>query len=127
MASHDDKTVTKVAYNGVEYYHIGLNLGNFIDTFRLSLGDYGAIATAFYLTPEENVIFWFTWALIVIIGSIIFLNFVIAEASHSYEVVSEKLEEFVQLEKANMIAEAEGMRPRHMKTMHDFPKYIIMR
>lgn len=26
-----------------------------------------------------------------------------------------------------MICEAEGMRPSTMKTMHDFPKYIIIR
>lgn len=127
IKTHDDASLTKAPYNGVEYHHIGLNVGNFIDSFRISLGDYASIGTAFFLTTEENVLYWIVWALIVLIGCIVFLNFVIAEACHSYEVVSDRLTEFVQLQKAKMICEAEGMRPSRLKTMHDFPKYIIKR
>jgi len=127
MQTHDDDSVTKVAYNGVEYHHIGLNVGNFFDSFRISLGDYASIGTAYYLSPEENILYWICWLLIVIVGCIVFLNFVIAEACHSYEVVAERLDEFIMLGKSKMISEAEGMRPSNMKTMHDFPKYIIIR
>lgn len=127
IKTHDDISITKEAYNGVEYHHIGLNFGNVIDSFRISLGDYASIGTAYFLTFEENILYWIVWALIVIIGCIVFLNFVIAEACHSYDVVSEKLKEYIELEKSKMINEAEGMRPSKLKTMHDFPKYIIIR
>ena len=95
IKTHDIASETKEAYNGVEYHHIGLNFGNFIDAFRISLGDYASIGTAFFLTTEENVLYWIVWALIVLIGCIVFLNFVIAEACHSYETVNEKLEEYI--------------------------------
>ena len=57
------------------------------------------------------------WALVVIIGSIIFLNFIIAEASASYEKVNECLEEFVEKEKASLIAESEIMTPRFLQSV----------
>lgn len=123
----DGKIIPKAPFPGVEYVHVGLAIGNFFDVFRISLGDYASLETAVFLSVEDNFLYWIMWLLIVVIGCIIFLNFIIAEASHSYEVVSERLEEFIQIEKAKMIGEAEGMRPSHMKSMQDFPKFIIIR
>ena len=48
------------------------------------MGDFGAIAAADYLTLEENYLFWFIWLLTAVITCIIFLNFIVAEASASY-------------------------------------------
>jgi len=48
------------------------------------MGDFGAIAAADYLTDEENYLFWFIWLLTAVITCIIFLNFIVAEASASY-------------------------------------------
>ena len=65
--------------------------------------------------------------MIVVITCIIFLNFIIAEASASYEKVSERLKAFILMQKANMIGEAEEMRPFCWKNPDKFPKYIVVR
>ena len=67
------------------------------------------------------------WAIVVIVGCIIFLNFIIAEASASYEKVNSRLTEYIQKEKSNLIAESEAMTPNIFKSMHSYPKYIICR
>lgn len=56
-----------------------------------------------------------------------FLNFIIAEASYSYENVSEKLEAYILSEKAALIEEAEMMLFENCKNKDNFPKYIIIR
>jgi hypothetical protein len=47
----------------------------------------------------------------VLILSIIFLNFIIAEASASYERVTELLVEVIEQDKCNMLVEAEKLTP----------------
>ena len=56
-----------------------------------------------------------------------FLNFIIAEASYSYENVSEKLDAYILSEKASLIEEAELMLFESCKDKQNFPKYIIIR
>ena len=114
-------------YPGVEYKEIGLFVGNVFDVLRTTLGDYNCINTSLFLESGETYLFWFMWMIVVIIGCIIFLNFIIAEASASYSKVSEKIEEYIQKEKANLISESEGMTPNVFKSMHSYPKYIIIR
>ena len=114
-------------YPGVEYKEVGLFVGNIFDVLRTTLGDYNCINTSMYLDISETIIFWFAWIIVVIIGCIIFLNFIIAEASASYEKVSKSLGEFIMKEKANLISESEGMKPDVFKSMHNFPKYIVIR
>ena len=75
---------------------MGNVIGNLIDTFRISLGDYSSVSSAVYLSDNDNYLFWIIWFIIVFIGCIIFLNFVIAEACHSYEVVVENLEQYIE-------------------------------
>ena len=92
----------------------------------MSMGDYDfEAATA--LSEAENIIYWVIWLLIVVITCIIFLNFIIAEASASYEKVSERLQAYILMQKANMISEAEEMRPYCWKDQDKFPKYIVIR
>ena len=74
-----------------EYSHIGLFLGYIISTFRMSLGDFDFEASM-RLTPWENYMFWFYWFLTVLVSCIIFLNFLIAEVSSSYEKVMETVD-----------------------------------
>lgn len=69
---------------GIEYEQIGLFLGNIMATIRISMGDFAAIDAADFLTKEENYLFWFIWLLTAILTCIIFLNFIVAEASASY-------------------------------------------
>ena len=113
-------------YPGSEYANVGLFVGNLLSTLRMSMGDFGFDA-AILLDDAENIIYWFVWLLIVIITCIIFLNFIIAEASASYEKVSDKLMAFILSEKAAMIQEAEEMTFLDFKNEEKFPKYIITR
>jgi hypothetical protein len=74
---------------GIEYDKIGLFFGNFIQTIRLSMGDFAAIDAANTLTKSENYVFWLVWFVTVVVTCIVFLNFIVAEASASYTTVSE--------------------------------------
>ena len=55
------------------------------------------------------------------------MNFIVAEASNSYNEVSEYLEEFIQKQKADLTQEAEDVYPEQLKEEKKFPKYIIIR
>ena len=70
------------------------------------MGDFGAITPSDYLTPAENYIFWVIWILTAVITCIIFLNFIVAEAGASYTAVSEQLENYIQQQRAVLVAEA---------------------
>lgn len=74
---------------GIEYDKIGLFFGNFIQTIRLSMGDFAAIDAANTLSKSENYVFWLVWFVTVVVTCIVFLNFIVAEASASYTTVSE--------------------------------------
>ena len=67
-------------------------MGNFISVMRISLGDQSIIKGVEYLTKEENILFWIIWVLAVIVNCIVFLNFIVAEASNTYNNVSAQLE-----------------------------------
>ena len=96
---------------GIEYEKIGLFLGNIFQTVRISMGDFAVIAAADYLTQEENILFWIIWLITVIVTCIVFLNFIVAEASASYAEVSDQLENYIQLQRADLVAEAESLQP----------------
>ena len=44
------------------------------------------------LTVAENITFWVVWLLMILLGLIIFLNFVIAEVTKSYNTVDANIE-----------------------------------
>ena len=111
---------------GIEYKVVGLFLGNIIQTLRMSLGDFGFDA-AMELDSSENYIYWVVWSLILLVTCIIFLNFIIAEASASYEKVSEFLQLYILAEKAALIQQAEEMELSRFKSQEKFPEYIIIR
>jgi hypothetical protein len=76
-----------------EYKALGLHIGEFMWTLRLSLGDGSAIEAAKKLeTPAEHRVFWIMWLIVTIVTCVIFLNFIVAEASASYVKVTETLE-----------------------------------
>lgn len=109
-----------------EYENVGLFFGYLFYTLRISMGDFDFDATT-YLSNEENVIYWVIWLMVVIITCIIFLNFIIAEASNSYAKVKEALTAMINKEKSALIGEAEGLFPPTQKTAKLFPKYVIIR
>lgn len=97
-----------------EYYtHLGPFTGNVIDTFKMSLGDFEIIGRV-HETLDHHILFWVSWILIVLVLSIVFLNFIVAEASNSYEKVTELLAEVIEKDKCNMLSEAEKMSPQYV-------------
>ena len=67
----------------LEYTNCGLFVGYIISTLRMSLGDFD-FTPSIYMSDAENYIYWFIWFLVVLMTCIVFLNFIIAEASNSY-------------------------------------------
>jgi len=86
--------------------------------------DFGA---SYYLKQNENILYWCIWVLVVTITCIIFLNFIIAEASASYQKVKDDLEPLIYKSKANLIKEAEMIMPDGIKNENLFPIFIIIR
>ena len=76
----------------------------------MSLGDFD-FTQMNLLTASEADIYWFLFVVVLIMSNIIFLNFIIAEASESYSKVMERLQAQTWIERANMINECEFMAP----------------
>ena len=81
---------------------------------RVSLGDFDFEAST-YLTYEQNILFWIVWSMIVVMSSIIFLNFITSEIGMSYDSVSLIIDELVMQERACLISEAEQLYPLDLK------------
>ena len=110
----------------LEYHHIGLLLGYIITSLRMSLSDFD-FAPSIYLSKEENILYWIMWFLVVLLTCIVFLNFIIAEASNSYSNVMDRLEALKNKEKSCLISEAEDIMFDSSKDDKKLPKYIIVR
>ena len=111
---------------GEEYGQIGPLLGYFFSSLRSSLGDFDFDAST-YLSQEENYLYWLIWFLMIIVTTIIFLNFIIAEASNSYQKVKDRMSAELFREKTALISEAELMLLDRSRTPEAFPQYIIIR
>lgn len=111
---------------GEEYSQIGLLLGYFFSSLRSSLGDFDFDAST-YLNQEENYLFWFIWLLMIVTTCIIFLNFIIAEASNSYQKVKNRMGAELFREKTALVSEAECMLFDSQRTPEAFPRYIVIR
>jgi hypothetical protein len=92
----------------------------------MALGDFDFDAS-YYLSDAENWLYWVTWFQVVVITCIIFLNFIIAEASNSYQIVKDNLTPLVNKSKAALIMEAEQIIPDANKNENLFPRYVIIR
>jgi len=95
-------------------------------TLRYSLGDFDFDAST-ELDTKENYLYWIIWFLTVVMTCVVFLNFIIAEASNSYQEVKDRLTAIVNMEKASLIEEAEYMTFSKYKDEKLFPKYVIIR
>jgi len=117
---------TSIDSPGYIYKNLGLFGGTFIETLRTSIADYSMDA-AFDLPEEDNFMFWIIWFLTVMVACIIFLNFIIAEATNSYNEVNEFLDQVIQRQVADLTAEAEDIIPESLKKESSFPQYLIIR
>ena len=110
-----------------EYKYLGMFFGQFFSVFRLSIGDQSLIGSTLSLSEAETWLFWILWVLAIIVTNVIFLNFVVAEASASYTKVTETLNAVIWQERASMIHEAECMTRRKNKSKEKFPPYLVVR
>ena len=67
------------------------------------------------------------WILAIVVTAIIFLNFVVCEASASYNSVKESLRLVIIQAQSNLIHESEGMQMKRFKRSDKYPKYYIVR
>ena len=73
--------------------------------------------------------FWVMWFFMVIVSSLIFLNFVIAEVINSYKQVKKRIQALKYKERALLIQEAENVMADSLKEKDivKFPYYIVTR
>ena len=110
-----------------DYQTIGLHLGEFMWTLRMSMGDMSAVEDSKFLNRAENILFWICWLITVVVTCIVFLNFIVAEACASYSKVVETLQEVIWKEKTALISESEQMTFERFKTPEKYPPYVIVR
>lgn len=113
-----------------EYHKIGPFMGNIMCALRLSLGDFDfSVLSGNNLTEAQHWMFWIIWVILVIFSSLIFLNFIIAEVSNSYAVISENIATLVYKERAGLIFEIE--RSISDKTKKNdkqrWPEFVVVR
>ena len=114
-------------YPGSEYRYMSLMFGNFFSMMRVSIGDTAMIVPSNFVNRDENILFWITFSVSVVFSNIIFLNFIIAEASASYEKVSAHVQEYINKDRARLISESESMQPLSFRKPMQYPPYIIRR
>ena len=72
--------------------------------------------------------FWATWAIIVLITNIVFLNFVISEVANSYNEVQDFVHQLIAQERTSLIQECEEMLDEKLTgDIQKFPKYLVLR
>lgn len=106
------------SYPGVEYRMINRFFANIITIIRMSMGDFDVNAVV-YMEKASSIIFWVMWIIIVLVTAVIFLNFIVAEASASYEKISANITNYLQYEKIELINESEQMLYHSSESMKD--------
>ena len=92
----------------MEYRYLGKFMGHFCTVIRISIGDFN-FDSVNKLPKFENLLYWFLWYVVVTVTCIVFLNFIIAEVSASYQIVKDSIDVLCMKEKATLIKEAEDM------------------
>lgn len=115
-----------------EYKKINPFFGNLFLTLRLSLNDFSFDLLTdkdSVLTPLQHWLFWIIWILMVLFSSLIFLNFIIAEVSNSYQTVKDQIDALIYKERAGLIDEVENITTDYnlKNNKYRFPKYIVIR
>ena len=111
---------------------------NLFFTLRCSIGDFdfslisrGDNDEPAPLDSTEQYLFLFIWFLTVLFGALIFLNFIIAEVSKSYETVKEDLDALIYKERAKLVMQVEYSTMAGYKGYKEgndnFPRYILSR
>lgn len=110
-----------------QYMYMPKYFAYWFSTFNVSLGNFDFDPPTNLNGKAENILYWILWVMTLVTTNIVFLNFIIAEASESYAKVKETLEESKSKEKADMINESENMLPVSLRNKEKFPRYIVAR
>ena len=93
---------------------------------RQSVGDYDS--STLVSGSQFKILVWIVWFLIMIVGNIVFMNFIIAVVSESYENCMERMVQSMQIAKLYMIEECESLLPSFCYDYPEwFPRYILVR
>jgi len=108
------------SYPSSEYQYLKGSVANLLMMFRTSTADFSSVETSYYIADTYNGIFWVFWLFAVLI-TLIFINFLIAKAVNSYEIISEHLDEYITKDRAGLIAEADEMKLNRFKNEDTYP------
>ena len=99
----------------------------FVIVLRQSIGDYDSSSITGG-SKDLSILAWFLWLLILIIGNIVFMNFIIAVVSESYESCMQKKYQLIYRAKLEMIQECEDLMPDSFFNYKKlFPRFLIIR
>ena len=101
----------------------------FVMALRQSIGD-GDTSTLIDNTEKTfKILVWILWFMILVVGNVVFMNFIIAVVNEGYAECAEKKEQCIQLAKLEMISECENLLPNWCFEKYNnwFPKFIIIR
>ena len=121
--------------NSDEYRELDYFWANFINVFRLSLGDFQFNLLdenddpKLSLNKKQHILFWILWLAMLVFTSMIFLNFIIAEVCNSYVTINDNIDAIIYKERAGLIWKAEEITSKKYKEKNkvSFPKYIVVR
>jgi hypothetical protein len=82
---------------------------------RQAIGDYDT-SSIIEGTTDFKILAWLLWFIILIIGNIVFMNFIIAVVSESYENCMEQKIQLIYKAKLEMIEECEDLMPEVLFT-----------
>jgi len=115
-----------------EYLLLHKLICRFFHIMRLSIGDFNFDAST-YVETFQNHLYWIVYFFAMFLTCIIFMNFIIAEVSASYQGVKDFLHVKLLQEQGELINEAEDIlrirfKEKKVNTWdHLFPKYLIKR
>jgi len=110
------------SYDGIK------GIAFFILALRESIGDYDTQTIIDGTGGDFKILIWILWFVIIIVGNVVFMNFIIAVVSESYENCMERMIQSIQWAKLDMIEECENLMPlRYFENEELFPRYILVR
>jgi len=120
-------TLIHIIVDEVEEGYDGIgDFSFFILALRQSVGDYDS--SSLVSGSQFKILVWILWFLIMIVGNIVFMNFIIAVVSESYENCMERMVQSMQIAKLYMIEECESLLPKFCYDYPTwFPRYILLR
>ncbi len=93
---------------------------------RTSLGDYDF--DSFVKNSDYDILTWLVWLLVMIVGNVIFMNFIIAVVSQSYENCMQSMTSQSYKVKVDMIFERESlMSAAQLAQKNWFPNFLIVK